>query len=176
MEKEKDLTTTIEQVGDYEFLVKFSQKEGNTLLMDEPQPLGKGKGPNAWELLAAAVGNCLSASLLFCLRRAHIEPRNIKTTVKTVLTRNEKGRTRIGSLSVTINPEFAEYALGGVGRCLDLFEEFCIVTQSVRKGIDVQVNVVPSVPEPVLTMKAESQRQRPQIPESMLRPELQGRN
>jgi hypothetical protein len=71
MEREKELTTTVEQVSDYEFLVKFDEKQVNTLLMDEEEPLGSGKGPNAAELLAAAVGNCLSASLLFCLRRTH---------------------------------------------------------------------------------------------------------
>jgi hypothetical protein len=57
-------------------------------------------------------------------------------------------------MSVTINPVFEEYILGGVGRCLDLFEDFCIVTESVRKGIDVQVKVVPSVPERSMTVKA----------------------
>lgn len=26
-------------------------------------------------------------------------------------------------------------------RCLDIFEDFCIVTQSVRKGVDVKVEL-----------------------------------
>jgi len=28
-----------------------------------------------------------------------------------------------------------------MNRCLEIFEDFCLVTQSVRKGIDVQVDV-----------------------------------
>ena len=106
----------------------------------------EGSGPNATQVLSAAIGNCLSASLLYCLRRARIEPTKIKTTVKTTLTRNEKGRLRIGGVRVSINPQFEEYALGDVGRCLELFEDYCVVTQSVRQGIDVQVELVPSIP------------------------------
>ena len=37
-------------------------------------------------------------------------------------------------------PELAATVLG---RCLEIFEDFCIVTQSVRAGLDVQVEVVP---------------------------------
>jgi organic hydroperoxide reductase OsmC/OhrA len=146
MESERELTTTLEQVDDFVFTVKFEDTEDNTLLMDEPKPLGKGYGPNATQVLSAAIGNCLSASLLYCLRRARIEPTEIKTTVKTTLTRNEKGRLRIGAVRVSINPQFEEYALGDVGRCLELFEDYCVVTQSVRQGIDVQVELVPSIP------------------------------
>jgi hypothetical protein len=35
-----------------------------------------------------------------------------------------------------------------MGRCLDIFEQFCIVTQSVRQGIQVDVRVEPEVVEP----------------------------
>lgn len=33
---------------------------------------------------------------------------------------------------------------GRLDRCLDLFEDFCIVTQSVRNGFDVEVEVNPA--------------------------------
>jgi len=38
--------------------------------MDEPEPMGGNSGPNACKVLAATIGNCLTASLLFCLQKA----------------------------------------------------------------------------------------------------------
>lgn len=31
-----------------------------------------------------------------------------------------------------------------MGRCLEIFESFCTVTESVRQGIDVKVSVEPA--------------------------------
>jgi organic hydroperoxide reductase OsmC/OhrA len=114
------------------------------LVMDEPAPLGSGSGPNASRVLAAAVGNCLSASLLYCLRRARIEVKGLKTEVEVTSVRNQAGRLRIGGMKVVLVPEIAsEGADARFDRCLQLFENFCVVTESVRGGFDVQVSVSP---------------------------------
>ena len=112
--------------------------------MDEPEPLGTLKGPNATRVLSAAIGNCLSASLLFCLQKARIDTKIINTTVKTTIMRNEKKRFRIAGTRVTIKVEIdeAEEARNRIEKCLEIFEDFCIVTQSVRHGINVQVDVL----------------------------------
>ena len=119
------------------------------LLMDEPAPLGAGSGPNASAVLAAAVGNCLSASLLYCLRRARIDVRDLHTEVEVVPVRNAEGRLRIGAIRVELHPEVTPGAEGRLTRCLELFENFCVVTESVRTGIDVAVDVIPAMPEDV---------------------------
>ncbi|MBI4420158.1 MAG: OsmC family protein [Gemmatimonadetes bacterium] len=125
----------------YAFAVDFAQQGVPDLTLDEPPPLGAGRGPNAARLLAAAVGNCLGASLLFCLRKARIEVSQLRTTVEGTLTRNKLGRMRIGELQVRLAPEVASADRDRMGRCLELFEDFCVVTESVRLGVPVAVEV-----------------------------------
>ncbi|MBS7626615.1 OsmC family protein [Candidatus Bathyarchaeota archaeon] len=111
------------------------------MIMDEPKPVGEGSGPNASRLLSAAVGHCLSASLLFCLAKARLNVERVETTVETSFRRNEKGRLRIGSLRAHIHLSIRREDVERLKRCLELFEDFCVVTQSVRQGIPVSVDV-----------------------------------
>lgn len=139
--EDKELVVTMEQIKGFEFKVKFDK--GVELLMDEPEPLGEDNGPSASKVLSAAVGNCLSASLLFCLQKARVNTRGIKTTVTTRMARSEKKRLRIGGSQVKIEIDLdRDEAANRVDRCIELFEDFCIVTASVRGGIDVGVEVV----------------------------------
>jgi uncharacterized OsmC-like protein len=143
---EEQFTTKLEQVKDYTFVVTFAKEAFMPLLMDEPKPLGTETGPNATRFLSSAVGHCLSASLLFCLQKSRIPMKHISTKVQTRLARNDAGRWRISEIKVDIEAEPAnQQDRERMRRCLDIFEDFCIVTQSVRKGINVQATVqVPS--------------------------------
>lgn len=125
----------------YAFDVEFPDGGGPPLVVDEPPPLGSTEGPNPARLLGAAVGSCLGASLLFCLRRSHIDVQQLRTTVEGTLVRNEQGRLRIGELKVRLAPQVVAEQRERMGRCLDLYEDFCIVTESVRHGIAVDVEV-----------------------------------
>ncbi len=131
----------LERLHDYEFKTSFDDARLESIIVDEPEPLGHSKGPNPARLLGMAVGDCLSASLLFCLEKAKITVNNVKTNVKGYLQRNEKGRMRIGKFDVHITVDLGADQQPRIGRCLDLFEDFCIVTASVRKGIEVNVLV-----------------------------------
>lgn len=130
----------LELESGYRFEVDLGEQFA-PLSMDEPPPLGEGTGPNAAAVLAAAVGNCLSASLLYCLRRAHIEIDGLTAEVETTKVRDGRGRLRIGAMRVTLHPEVAGANEHRLGRCLELFEDFCVVTESVRHGIEVAVAV-----------------------------------
>jgi uncharacterized OsmC-like protein len=125
----------------YAFTVDFGTEGVAPLVVDEPPPLGAGRGPNAARLLAAAVGSCLGASLLFCLRKAHVEVADLHVNVEGSVVRNEQGRLRIGRIRAILAPELAADRSGRLDRCLDLFQDFCLVTESVRHGIPVDVTV-----------------------------------
>ena len=140
----EDLDVTLELQDGYRFLVDFGDDRFPRLVMDEPTPLGEEAGPNAARVLAAAVGNCLSASALFCLHKAHVEVTALRTSVHVTQGRNEGGRLRITSIDVTLQLQVASADLPRIGRCLEIFEDFCVVTQSVRRGVDVRVVVQPS--------------------------------
>ena len=109
--------------------------------LDEPVPIGHDTAPNAARVLSAAIGNCLSASLLFCARKAKVQLGPIRTVVRTQILRDDRGRLRIGKIEVRIDPRIPDAEKRKALRCLDLFEDYCVVTQSVRQGIDVQVAV-----------------------------------
>jgi organic hydroperoxide reductase OsmC/OhrA len=133
----------LEQQEGFEFKVRFDWPEAPELLLDEPEPLGARKGPNAARLVAAAVANCLSASLVFCLRtKFRQNPGPVRAMATGRLERNERGRYRIAAIDVVLSlaEKFGE--LPHQERCLEQFEDFCIVTQSIRAGIPVNVSVV----------------------------------
>lgn len=132
----------LDQEEMYRFMAQFVGQDGvEPLIVDEPAPLGAGAGPNASRLLATAVGHCLSASALFCMSRARIPVRGVHTTVVGALERNAQGRLRIGGLQVRIELDVDDADRPRMGRCLDLFEDFCVVTASVRNGVPVEVEV-----------------------------------
>jgi uncharacterized OsmC-like protein len=134
-------TLSVEQVRDYEFRVKWEEPQFAELLVDEPPPLGRGGAPSPAALLAVAVGNCLTASLVYCLRKSHIESGPMKATVKTEIGRNEEGRLRVTRMEVEIDPALAAAGLERAARCAALFEDFCTVTAAVREGVKVDVRV-----------------------------------
>lgn len=144
---EKTSRTTLVRQEGYRFRVRFDREGMPDLITDESPPLGEGKGPNAARLLATAVGNCLAASLLYCLGKARLNPDGLEAEVVTEFTRNETGRLRIAGIRVRLLPHWAGESAAKARRCLEIFEDFCLVTHAVRNGIPVWVQVGGVLPE-----------------------------
>ena len=144
---EKVMTVRLTLDHGYQFVATYPDSpSAGPVVLDESRPLGEGTGPNPAALLATAIGNCLASSLLFCLRKARVQPDTLTAVAEAHMVRIEAGRYRIGRVDVELCPEVEDAQLGGLARCEDLFEDYCIVTESVRHGIEVNVSVCPRVP------------------------------
>ena len=138
---EKSIVTKLELLNGYKFKVKFDVEYIPTMLVDEMKPESDGLGPDPIRLLSAAVGHCMSSSLVYCVKRARVLIKNIETTVTTNLFRNERGKLRIKNIDIQIDLTVKPEDVTRVHRCITIFEDYCTVTQSIRQGIDVSLCV-----------------------------------
>jgi uncharacterized OsmC-like protein len=142
MSSEHTHHVTVRLARGYEFVAEFNDVDGApAILFDEPAPLGEDRAPNAAAVLAAAVGNCLSASLALCLRKMRLTVDGLTANVEARVSRNDEGRLRISGIDVELVPELRDPNPAKLQRCEHLFEDFCTVTASVRQGIPVTVTV-----------------------------------
>ncbi|MCH8180760.1 MAG: OsmC family protein [Proteobacteria bacterium] len=134
------VSVTLSQQQDFQFRIAFGGHAPD-LLGDEPAPLGQGAGPSPVQMLAAAVGNCLSDSLLFALRKFKQAPEPITCTVQAEVGRNSEGRLRVLGMQAQLTLGVPAASLEHLERVLSTFEGYCTVTQSVRQGFPVAITV-----------------------------------
>ena len=137
--EEKTFSVKLKLLENYLFQIDFG--EFGNVLTDEPEPIGGGEGPSPTAMLAASVANCLSASLLFALRKYKQDPGEINATVTGTVARVEKYQ-RVTKLTVQIHLAVASDSLADLDKAVSQFENFCTVTESVRHGIPVEVEIL----------------------------------
>ncbi|MEY2687455.1 MAG: hypothetical protein RL375_1653 [Pseudomonadota bacterium] len=138
---ESKVTVRLTQRSDYQFDNHFGG-EAPALLADEPPPLGQGQGPSPVQLLCAAVGNCLAASLLFSLRKLRQESGSVGCEIDAEVGRSADKRLRVLSMQARLSLGVAGDRITHLERVLASFEDYCTVTASVRAAIPVEVQVV----------------------------------
>lgn len=128
------------QQHDYRFDIQFGGAVP-VLTGDEPAPLGTGLGPSPVQLLSAAVGNCLSDSLLFALRKFKQAPEPMRCDITSQVGRNPEGRLRVLAMTAQLTLGVPAASLQHLDRVLEQFEAFCTVTQSVGQGIPITIEI-----------------------------------
>ena len=99
-------------------------------------------GPNPSRMLGLAVIGCLSASFIFCLKKINFNVDDLKAEAEISIAKNKKGFWRVKKIDVNIKPLFNDPdAKKRADQCKKMFEQYCTVTQAVREGIDVEVNL-----------------------------------
>ena len=139
---ESSFSIELAQLEDYRFEVRFDNPKVPPLITDEEAPLGSDAGPNPARMLAAAVANCLSASLLFAMRKFKNAPQPLRAVAHVTKGRNEQNRMRITAIAVDIHLGVMAAEVSMLERILGQFEEFCTVTQSIRSAVPVTVRVL----------------------------------
>jgi organic hydroperoxide reductase OsmC/OhrA len=142
MSEDVSFTIHLEQFEGYQFNLKFDWPDVPELSLDSGPPLGRSAGPDAERLLAGAVGYCLTASLFFCMRKFKQTPGTLRTEVSGVLARNERGRLRVGQLNARIHLSDEAGQIAHFDRCAQQFEDFCVVSDSIRHGIPLNVEII----------------------------------
>ena len=141
---ESNVHIQLKQRKDYQFDITFGGDVPN-VMGDEPAPLGSGQGPSPVQFLAAAVGNCLSDSLLFALCKFKQAPEPITCDVTAEVGRNPEGRVRVLAIKAVLTLGVPAASLEHLDRVLGQFETYCTVTQSVGQGIPVTTEVFDSL-------------------------------
>jgi organic hydroperoxide reductase OsmC/OhrA len=142
MDAEGEFHIELRQQADYRFEVHFDKPGIPVLITDEGAPVGAGAGPSPSQLMGTAVANCLAASLLFAMRKYKNEPGPLRVVATVRMVRNENRRLRIGGIDVELQLGIPAAEVQMLDRVLAQFEDFCVVTQSVRAAIPVTVRVM----------------------------------
>ena len=69
-----------------------------------------------------------------------MEPVEVSVKSKVTVVR-EDGYLRVKRVDVDLTPVFSGEAMKKAERCLEIFRNYCIVTESVARGIPVTVNL-----------------------------------
>jgi len=150
MVREEDSIVEIRLERDLIFKTNIGLGQYNDFFIDETLDNNKDlKGPDAAQMLGMAILSCLSASLIFCLNKRELKPDDFDARGEIAVKKIEKGYTRIKEINVKITPKTEDEAtLKRINQCIKemksgkmMFEENCIITESVREGIKVNVEI-----------------------------------
>lgn len=138
---ENEYIVKLTQIERYNFRVDFGLPGVGPLTGDEDPPLGKNAGPDPSRMLAASVAQCTLSSLLFCMEKSRANVDGLSATAKVRFGRNEEKRLRITGIDLIVDAHVPEEEKHKIERCLPIFQDFCTVTQSVKSGIPVSVDL-----------------------------------
>ena len=140
---ERRFTVNLKHESGYRFVSQAGEDgvpHGKPYVSDEPDPVGEASGPATPALLGSAIGHCLSAGLLEALRKAGVDVSDFETDVTAVVKPNEDGFPRIDHVDVLLRPSVRKID-GVADRCAGIFENHCTISSSLKKGIDIRVQV-----------------------------------
>jgi len=139
--EEKDYAIKIKRLEGYRFEVDFGPEVRGKIVVDEDPPLGMNEGPDPSRLLAASIAHCTLSSLLFCMQKSKATINGLEAETRIRFGRDADRRLRIAGISIVANVSIPEGEKARLERCLPIFQDYCTVTQSVKKGIPITTEI-----------------------------------
>ncbi|MFB0563880.1 MAG: OsmC family protein [Candidatus Lokiarchaeia archaeon] len=122
--------------------LKFKAKlDGlHDLEMDELEPHGTDSAPNPADYLLLAVGGCLASSFIFSISKFDVSLKKMHAKVRGKYTRvNERVRIERVDVVLEVDPSTEKDLQEIKEWCIDVFRNFCIVSESIRRGLPIGV-------------------------------------
>jgi uncharacterized OsmC-like protein len=126
------------------FKCDLGQINMNDLFIDEqPKKIIEKIGPNPSKLLALSILGCMSASFAFCLQKKNFTLSDFESKAFVTSKRNEKGLWRITNIRLELYPKIDTPKMRErANLCQKFFEKFCIISESIKEGIEIDTNII----------------------------------
>jgi len=141
---EKEYAIKVTWLEGYKFEIDFGLDAAVKVFVDEDPPQGRNEGPDPSRMLAASIVHCTLSSLIFCIEKSRGRINSLNGEAFIRFGRDENGRLRINEIRIAGYVSVPEEDKAKLNRCLPIFQKYCTVTESVKKGISVstEINVV----------------------------------
>ncbi|MGV9173528.1 MAG: OsmC family protein [Promethearchaeia archaeon] len=123
-----------------------SAREFSNIHMDEPESFhGTNKGPSPVEYFLLGIGGCMASTFVFCCQKNEIEIHDISITIDGQLTHREDRENLLQFQKIEgyimFIPKHGEQNKQAIKQCINDFQKYCVVSNSLRQGIPLSVNV-----------------------------------
>ena len=109
---------------------------------DENEDQNDMLGPDPSRLLTSAIVGCLSASYVYCMQKKKLNFDRYEAEAEYIGKRNEEGLWRVKEINIKLKPDSDDEKIKKrIKQCSKIFERTCTVTESVRAGIKVNVDI-----------------------------------
>jgi uncharacterized OsmC-like protein len=122
---------------------KASARQFNGFSVDEPTSFhGTDLGPSSVEYLLIGIGGCLGTAFIYCLQKRNVKMKNVEIVVDGKLSHvGPKLLLKLTKVDAEINFKPEENASSeDIKLCIKNFREYCIVSNSISDGININVN------------------------------------
>lgn len=122
---------------------KASARQFNEFSVDEPTSFhGTDLGPSSVEYLLIGIGGCLGTTFIYCLQKRNIKMKSVEIVVDGKLSHvGPKMLLRLTKVDAEIKFKPEENASSeDIKLCIKNFREYCIVSNSIADGININVN------------------------------------